>query len=255
MPTAKTATKPSETSTKEIQKPNGKIKLGENKKILKEDSDWHVYYDYYEEYGVDYVLNEFFSNPNGKQNWGTLINPNMYEKALKEFTRFGTLTNSTFPSKYVYQWMGIIMRNTATLEANTQLAGHSQHFPIGDVVDFAENKGIELEPTYDDCSNWLEAQGLYDWMQMPDGSDAWSDYGLSPLWEIIKEYDENLPPEEVLVLVNRALDVYHQRGDMASIFIQGGSSTHTRISENVEKMKGKKIYITESQLIRTWQIQ
>ena len=83
---------------------------------------------------------------------------------------------------------------------------------------------------------------------MPDGSDAWSDYGLEPLWNVIKEYDESLPPEKVLVLVNRALDVYHQRGDMASIFIQGGSKVLSKIAEEIER-NGRKIYITEKQLI------
>jgi hypothetical protein len=83
---------------------------------------------------------------------------------------------------------------------------------------------------------------------MPDGSDAWSDYGLEPLEKIFIEYNENLPPEKVLVLVNRALDVYHQRGDMASIFIQGGSKVLSKIAEEI-KRDGKKVYITEKQLI------
>jgi putative cell wall-binding protein len=84
---------------------------------------------------------------------------------------------------------------------------------------------------------------------MPDGSDAWSDYGIEPLWKIFEEYRDDLPPEKVLALVNRALDVYHQRGDMASIFIQGGSQALSRIAEEIER-KGKKIYITEKQIIK-----
>jgi hypothetical protein len=87
-----------------------------------------------------------------------------------------------------------------------------------------------------------------EWMQMPDGSDAFSDFGIEPLEEILAEYDEDLPPEKILVLVNRALDVYHQRGDMASIFIQGGTKALSRIAEEI-KRSGKKVYITEEQLI------
>ena len=122
------------------------------------------------------------------------------------------------------------------------------NFPIDEVVDFAESRGVELEADYDSCSEWLEEQGLYDWMNMPDGSDAWSDYGLEPLFNIIKEFNEELPAEKVLVLVNRALDIGHQRGDLASIFIQGGSKVLTRISEEINK-NNKKVYITEEQLI------
>ena len=244
------AVKPPEVKVKTIEKPSGTISYNENR-IIKEGIEDHPYYDYMEDYDAYYVLNEFFNNPQGKQDWGVLINPDMYAKALRELSRFGELTNSTFPSKYVYQWMGIIMKNTAILNVNTELAGHTQNgFPIDEVVDIAENNfGVNLEPTYDACSEWLEEQGLYDWMQMPDGSDAWSDYGIEPLWNVIKDYDESLPPEKVLVLVNRALDVYHQRGDMASIFIQGGSQALSRIAEEIER-KGKKIYITEKQIIK-----
>ena len=72
--------------------------------------------------------------------------------------------------------------------------------------------------------------GLYDWMKLPDGSDAWSDYGLEPIYKQLKEYDSSMPPEKVIVLINKVLDVYHQRGDLASAFIEGGRSTLSQIS-------------------------
>ena len=42
---------------------------------------------------------------------------------------------------------------------------------------------------------------------------------------------------------------YHQRGDMASIFVTGGSSALSRIAEHAQKSK-KKIYITEKQIVK-----
>ena len=241
--------KPPQVKTKTINGSNGTVTYTENK-IIKEssDEDWPIYYDYLTDYDAYYVLSEFFNNPQGKQNWGVLINPSMYKKALSEFTKYGKLIN--FPSKYVYQWMGIIMKNTAILRANTDLAGHSSQFPGYEVAEFAENiDGIEIKPDYEEGSEWLWKKGLYKWMQMPDGSDAWSDYGLDPLETIFAEYSEDLPPEKVLVLVNRTLDVYHQRGDMASIFIQGGSRALSAISEEI-KRNSKKIYINENQLMK-----
>jgi len=349
-PTTQAATKPSETSTKEIQKPNGKITYTESKQTIRENYEEHTFYDYLEEYDASYVFDSFLENPKGKQTWGVLINPNMYEKALKEFTRLGTLNNSTFPSKYVYQWMGIIMRNTAILCSNTEIAGHAASFPYdefesflysyfgndrtievntegevkieitpqetislcngdnpliineeavdkygqtyfpwmtqsdvdrlsaqrdiekmkakyGEIEKYIEsynqknyNKKIEIDYNKNkiywclDNYNLLDEIGMYDWMQMPDGSDAWSDYGIEPLLKILKEYNDNLPPSKVLVLVNRALDVYHQRGDMASIFIQGGSSALSRIAEDIQREKGRRIYINEKQINKLWQI-
>ena len=229
-----------------IDKPGGTITVAENKLINENE----IYYEYMEDYGAYYVLSEFFNNPQGKQNWGVLINPDMYVKALREFTQYGKLVK--FPSKYVYQWMGIIMRNTATLEANTDLAGHSMNFPFEEVHDFAEREGVELSDDYGECADWLEEKGLYDWMQMPDGSDAWSDFGIEPLWKIIEEYSEELPPEKVLVLINRALDVAHCRGDLSSIFIQGGRNTLSKISEEI-KRSGKKIYLSEQALKKLYE--
>ena len=333
---------------KEPTKPkeaNKDIKIGNATVRLTEDIEY-FYENYYGEYDVDYVFNQFLKNPNGKQDWGVLINPNMYAKALKEFTRFGKLTNSTFPSKYVYQWMGIIMKNTAILHSNTIISGHETYFPYEEFIDFIKeyfndkrdvkinysNDLIEIEisekefmclyngknplikessidkygQTYlpwitqshaDDIAmkndfriaskklgeigeyiedfnnnkvkgfssfgkvkidtktnklyleispyNFLDEIGLYDWMSMPDGSDAWSDFGIEPLFKIIGEYDEDSTPEQTLVLVNRALDVYHQRGDMASIFIQGGSKALSKISENIKR---KKVLIDENHL-------
>lgn len=341
-PTSNASLKTEPPKVKQIEVPNGTITYNENK-IIKENFDCESkFFEYYEEYNTTYVLEEFFKNPKGKQDWGVLINPNMYAKALREFTRDGEL--HYFPSKYIYQWMGIILKNTAILYANTNLAGHSTYFPSEDFEDFlithfGENRDItvkghgetyiqifpkEIKKIYNkknplleniavdkqgqtyfpwitqndvnrydiqknltpyleminqynnDKNNqfrgnkieinytngkiyWviealdlLDEMGLYDWMMMPDGSDAWSDYGLEPLYKILSKYEENSTPEDTLVLINKALDVYHQRGDMASIFIQGGSKSLSQISETIKKKKGKKIYLKESTLQRIY---
>lgn len=249
-PTSNASLKPEVTKEKKIETPNGTIRytVTTESKNIRESSDdeWHVFYDYLEEYDVYYVLDQFFENPKGKQNWGVLINPDMYAKALREFTQYGKLIK--FPAKYVYQWMGIIMKNTAILETNSAIAGHREYsFPY-EISEYANERfGVEIEPNYKSCSDWLESQGLYDWMRMPDGHFAITDYGTGPLFKIIQEYNEDLPPEKVLVLVNRALDVYHMQGPISSIFIQGGPSSLTRIAE---ERKIKKIYIPENKIMK-----
>lgn len=342
-PTA--SVKPSNVNVTKQSIPTSKIKT-ENRQINESFNEEHPYFEYLDEYGANFVFNEFLENPNGKQSWGVLINPDMYSKALSEFTKYGKLVK--FPARYIYQWMGIIMKNTAILKANTSIAGHSQWFPEEEFEDFvmsyfnnsrevesvsSDEIKVELSPndviklyndefnalneavdkygqTYfpwmsqDDVNrivaqqdlarqkakfeqvygdveryieefnkksrlhgkieidyntnklywvvdsmNFLDLIGFYDWMMMPDGSDAFSDFGIEPLERILSEYDEDLPPEKVLVIVNKALDVYHQRGDMASIFVVGGSKALNQIAEEIKK-SGKKVYITEEQLIK-----
>lgn len=301
--------------------------------------------EYYYDYGAEYVLNSFLKSGKGtKQNWGTLINPSMYQKALSEFVTHNQLIK--FPTKYIYQWMGIIMRNTCILEANTQLAGHSSSFPYEEIEDFAmsylgdnfydldynklyikisekeflslcaekqiylnESNGIHKDGQYDlfmnqeevdeydlqmerlknkdkfqqykkmaeeytsksinkygittdkidvnvnnqviyriqEIGKFLNEIGLYDWMKMPDGSEAWSDYGLKPIFSLIRQYDDSKTPEETLVLINKILDVYHQRGDLSSIFITGGAKSLSQISGTVSENKHMTIVISESQ--------
>jgi len=336
--------KPTTNAVKPKKVEPAKILRAENR-IIKEsfDDDGNPYYDYVNEYDENYVFNEFMSNPNGKQSWTPLINPDMYAKALREFTQYGKLVK--FPAKYVYQWMGIILKNTAILRANTNIAGHSSYFPYDEYADFLESyfsdretyvdsnrTKIEITPEeamrmcngehifiseavdkygqtyfpwvsqddadrmaaqqdlersrakfnemYSDIIGYIEQFnstkknqrieidnnsgkifwvanefdvlyhiGFDDWMIMPDGTDAFTDFGMEPLERVLSEYSEELPPEKVLVLVNRALDVYHMRGDLSSIFVVGGSKALSRIAEEIER-SGKKIYINENQLIK-----
>ena len=245
--------------TNDVNKNISNNELLKFENILREDS-YNEYYEILAENDEYTVLMEFLENPKSKENWQPLINPSSYQKALEEFTKFGKLER--FPTKYVYQWMGIIMRNTAKLRANTSLAGHAQWIPYEALEGFldsylGENKW-EInndDITYTDENgeaqkewifDFLEGIGLYDWMQAPDGSDAWSDYGIEPIEKLISEYDENLQPEEVLVIINKILDVYHCRGDLSSLFIQGGKKALNQTTNGLGE--SKVIYVTENQI-------
>ena len=126
----------SKVSTKDVNKKmidNNSIKY---ESVLRESSEY--VYDASEEYSPSYVLNEFMQcGGKGKISWGELINPASYQKALDEFTKTGRLER--FPSRMVYKWMGIIIRNTFILDSCTVLAGHSTYYPTDDLEDFLES--------------------------------------------------------------------------------------------------------------------
>lgn len=228
-------------------------------KILNESFDETPYFDYITEYGPFYV----FSTVEAHENlWQPLINPSMYHKALSELIKYGDIVK--FPSKYIYQWMGIIMKNTAILRTTTEIAGHAQYFPDEDFFDYyfndetgkdsngitwdewKEQHGYE-DDDYESITEYLNERGFYDDLTLPDGSDAWSDFGLEPIENLIIQYKENMSPKDTLILINKILDVYHQRGDLASIFIEGGSKSLNKISYNESKSKNKTIILSESQ--------
>lgn len=228
--------------------------------IILENNDYHRYYDFINEYSA-YTIFDMVMNK--EDLWTPLIQPQMYHKALEEFTRFGYLNK--FPSKYIYQWMGIIMKNTAILRTTTEIAGHSQYFPEDDFFDYffnedgvdqngltwdewKEQHGLEDEDNYGAITEYLDEVGYYDNLTLPDGSDAWSDFGIEPIESLIFTYNDKSSPEEVLVIINKILDITHMRGDLSSMFIEGGKKSLNKITYN-ENQKTKKINLTEQQLL------
>lgn len=286
---------------------NKPLKMGNASVKITENIEY-FYDEYLSEYGATYVFDSFLSHPEGRQNWGTLINPDMYSKALAEFTKYGKLVH--FPEKYIYQWLGIIMKNTSILMANTEICGHDMSFPYDEfeefinkyyndgreiivkynkpvIIELSENEVLQKCEKYTDEFSNIEdlineynsehnreyntnkiyfnsEKGKYfwkieifefeyeigltgEWMSMPDGSDAISDYGIEPIVKILAEYEEGMPAEKVLVIVNKALDIWHCRGDLSSIFVQGGISALDKIAEELKR--NKKIMVNENQLL------
>ena len=178
-----------------------------------------------EEYPMYELFNEF-ENGNASKNW-TLIPRYQYLNLLNRFMDVPTPDMARIPKSVVENWFReIIMKNTLAIDYITQLAGHSQWFPFDEINDYFETDFSD----YGRASEFLERKGFYDWCKLPDGSDAWSDYGIEPIYRIISEYDPNMEGWEILLLINKVLDVWHHRGDLASAFIEGGSKTCSEIS-------------------------
>ena len=216
---------------------NGKSLL--RYRLMNEEKE---YYDFWDEQSnsVFRVLRNFISDREKgitKKKWN-LINPQQYHYALIEFMKYGKFMR--FPSKYIDKWSNIVTMNSLDLIACTELFGASSSYPYDDFCSafgFDENDE-EYEKYYgkfDACYEHLESLGFEDWAVLPDGSDAMSDFGLKPLLKLIEELEEQETPEQKIVVINKILDVYHQRGDLCSAFIQGGSKSLNQISYNEEE--------------------
>lgn len=228
--------------------------------LILEYDDYPKYFEYVEEYSPYAIFHMVMNNENL---WLPLINPNMYKQALSEFTKYGYLDK--FPKKYIYQWIGILMKNTAILRSTTEIAGHTQDSPFEEFYDyffndegvdkngqswenFLQKNNLNEDDEYEAMTQYLDEIGFYDNLVLPDGSDAWSDYGLEPLEKLLLTYNDKMSAEDCLVLINKVLDVYHQRGDLSSAFIEGGTKSLSQISYNESIIKNKKIYISENQI-------
>lgn len=186
-------------------------------------------YHAYENILVSDILYEFLDDKrNGiaKKQWN-LIPKEQYQNLLNRYMQWGD--NARIPERIVDDWIELICNNLITLEYMTELAGHSSSFPFDD-VNYVFGDDVENCKDYYDYAQFLEDVGFYDWCQLPDGSDAISDFGIKPISNILNELSQNSTPEDKLIIINRCLDVVHCRGDLASTFIEGGRSTCSTIS-------------------------
>jgi len=88
---------------------------------------------------------------------------------------------------------------------------------------------------------------FYDYYQNdPDNKLGWfiSDFGLKPLLTLLSQLMNTTNPEQKLVVIDKMLNVIHQRSDIASWFVQGGSQALSQLSgysdnDNVSTISGK----------------
>ena len=190
--------------------------------------------DVFEEKTHFELLNDFsLDKKHGiKQKQWNLIPAQQYHTLLKRYMESPIIAR--IPYNVVNNWfLNIIVPNAIDINNITDFAGHSGYFPSEDVSDYF---GVDIEGYGDGCE-YLDSIGFYDWCVLPDGSDAWSDYGLKPLFDIINLYNPNMEAGEILILINRCLDVVHQRGDLSSAFIEGGKHSCDYISNSVNENK------------------
>ena len=216
-----------------------------NKKVLKES--WEDLQDIYEDYGVYQLLEQFnYDKQHGiKTKKWKLIPAQQYHTLLQRYMESPQMAR--IPYNIVSDWfLNIIVPNAIDIENITNLAGHSSYFPSVDLESYFENFENNA-PDFEDGSKYLEEIGFYDWCKFPDGTDAWTDYGLKPLFKIINSYTSNMSAEEILILINRCLDVTHWRGDLSSAFIEGGKNSLSRISGTMREYIEKENLLTENE--------
>ena len=106
---------------------------------------------------------------------------------------------------------------------------YSKKYRIKDVVSdngfFDKYKADYISP---EPNGYVE--DFYDWTVDKNGIDIMSDYGLEPLINLLYKLKTSKTPEEKLLTIDRMLNVVHQRSDLASWFVEGGSKALSQLS-------------------------
>lgn len=69
--------------------------------------------------------------------------------------------------------------------------------------------------------------GFYKWTNFYGYSEQ---MGLAQLFNLLNELKDNMTPEEILVWINKILDVYHMRSSISELFIKNGKISLNKIS-------------------------
>ena len=191
------------------------------------------------------ILQEFDNKRSSKIEWN-VIPAKPYYNALKQYHRDGEFFK--FPERTIQEWLDLVCENSIRFE----LLNDFWCLYDGDenalrAIDIMYGNGEE-ELTCEQATKILEDVGFYDWARLPDGSEGYSDQ-MSYVG-ILSELDEFPTKEEMLVTINRCIDVWHQRGDMAAMLIEGGRDTARKISlgtldERFEEIE-RNVYATNS---------
>lgn len=151
----------------------------------------------------------------GQQKW-RVIDANLLLNVWRGKAFHGYIKND----KPLFQMKRLIIQNTAKLAVNTELVGHSNFDPLDELNDIYELNITNEDEYIDFTMEFVEI----------NGHDAFSDYGIDKLERIMFKLIPEQDPEKLLVLIDQALNVYHQRNDLASFFVEGGTSTLDKLS-------------------------
>lgn len=106
--------------------------------------------------------------------------------------------------------------NVVNLYLNTHVSQHTEVDPKDDLDDYFDED---------------EQEAFVDWMIEYEGGWRISDYGLDPLVLLAAKLKDAKTPEEKHQVCDAMLNVTHQRSDLASWFVEGGSMTLSMLSE------------------------
>ena len=166
---------------------------------------WRLIQDKFHEVLID--LQKDYKKKAKEPYWKVVELPKV-KKAWSDFVKFGFVRNE----EVIEEFSQIFIDNILHLYVNTVLAGHSSGEPDEYFTDYNISED--------------EKEFFYDYI-----GDKISDYAMEPLMNLAVELQKAEKVEEKIVILDKILNVVHQRGDIAAMFIQGGSHSLNQLSD------------------------
>ena len=184
------------------------ITLFEN--ILVQEPSNDAYYDFHVAVSehLDDLVSEYQTQR--PRRWRT-VRASTLTSVWESYIRLGFIRSE----KAIDRIADVFYRNTVAIEVNNQISGHTQSSPEDVLADHMPAEEIE---------EFVEWAITFD--------DGWriSDYGTDKLVRLVCLFPSCNTPEEKLLVCDAILNVVHQRSDLASWFVEGGTRTLNALS-------------------------
>jgi len=236
-----------------FQKFLNKLKTPENQSLIESIQkgyqacfeDVHDYYEIQQEKMNEIVGDIIHAKKGEIQPWYP-IPIDRIKKIWTDFMTQGVIRDEKGLNKISHA----IVERIAMLHVNTELGGHTPHDPKENYESYLERElsDAEMDKLDEKSSEYLVDE---------NGQYRLSDYGLEPLVDLAIKLTDTTESKETIMLIDRVLNVVHQRSDLASMFIQGGRMALDELQGegvlteskhyDINKLKKNKIPLTDEE--------
>jgi hypothetical protein len=195
---------------------NNQFVVFENKLNESVDVDYNSQVDFLERRDTQLLEISHFlkSNKSGNIPWKT-ISATLLKKTWLLFGKYNKVNDNAI-DKIADQ----LLTNIVRLTLANEFTGHSENYHLREEID--EMCDIQFTDEEWEAVCWR--------FEDKNGKDYISDYGIRPLQNIYTLIFNAETPEAKLYACDKALNVVHQRNDLAAMFVEGGQSTLTQIA-------------------------
>lgn len=148
-----------------------------------------------------------------------VISKSKLTQTWNSFAKFGFVRNESA----VDEIAATVISNVAKILVITIILGHTQQDPVQYINDKMEDFGVRVSSEdIDEFSDFLTDE---------KGAFLLSDYALDKMVKLAVDIIAAEKSEDKLILIDQLLNLVHQRSDLASWFVEGGSKTLSQLSE------------------------
>lgn len=185
------------------------------------------YHEVYDNAQQD-VMNQALSYKRGNKLIYSRIKPLQLKLAWESYMRMGIVLRPNI----IDSIQEIILYNTCILHVCTACMGHDTYDGIREMVESYELSKKQEKKLKHVFLDWQAEE----FAVFSNGHWLISDYAFNTINPLLNKLLQTEIYEEKLLLIDRILNVVHQRSDLAEIYVEGGSKTLSILSASPSEL-------------------